>query len=118
VPFASDLSYIKYLGVPIGSKRIAKKKFAEVKSQKIYSELDKLESSNLPINQKLIVIGNFISSQMNYIYSNSYVLKGQAHNLDKRIRRVINKFLGGLKLTKTYIHSPIKKGGLRIPLAI
>jgi hypothetical protein len=68
VPFASDLSYIKYLGVPIGFKRIAKKKFAEVKLQKIYSELDKLESSNLSINQKLKVIRNFISPQMNYIY--------------------------------------------------
>jgi hypothetical protein len=55
---------------------------------------------------------------MNYIYSNSYVLKGQVHNLDKRISRVINKFFGGQKLTKTYIHSPIKNGGLGIPLAI
>jgi hypothetical protein len=109
VPFASDLSYIKYLGVPIGSKRIAKKKFAENKLQKIYSELDKLESSNLSINQKLKVIHNFISPQMNYIYSNSYVLKGQAHNLDKRIHRVINKLLGGQKLTKTYLHLFIKK---------
>jgi hypothetical protein len=31
---------------------------------------------------------------------------------------VINKFLGGQKLTKTYIRSPIKKGELGIPLAI
>jgi hypothetical protein len=118
VSFAWDLSYIKYLGVPIGSKRIAKKKFAEVKLQKLYSELDKLESSNLSINQKLKVIRNIISPQMNYIYSNSYVLKVQTHNLDKRIHRVINQFLGGQKLSKTYIHSPIKKGGLEIPLAI
>jgi hypothetical protein len=55
---------------------------------------------------------------MNYIYLNSYVLKGQAHNLYKRIRRGINKFLGGQKLIKTYIHSSIKKGWLKIPHTI
>jgi chemotaxis receptor (MCP) glutamine deamidase CheD len=44
--------------------------------------------------------------------------KDQVHNLDKRISRVINKIFGGQKLIKTYIHSPIKNGGLGIPLAI
>jgi hypothetical protein len=51
--YVSGLYYIKYLGVPLGSKRIVKDKFSEAKIQKMLYEINRLEFSGLAINQML-----------------------------------------------------------------
>jgi negative regulator of sigma E activity len=49
--FIQDADFIKYLGIPFCSKRIAKKKFVEAKMQKFFYQFDKLEFSGLAMNQ-------------------------------------------------------------------
>jgi hypothetical protein len=44
--FSQDADFIKYLGIPLDPKRIAKKQFVEAKIQKILNQLDKLEFSD------------------------------------------------------------------------
>jgi hypothetical protein len=40
--YVSELEYVKYLEIPLGSKRIGKVKFAEAKIQKMLCEIDRL----------------------------------------------------------------------------
>jgi hypothetical protein len=49
-------TFVKYLGVPIGSKKLCKKQFIEAKVQKVFEEIDKVEFSGLAINQNIRVI--------------------------------------------------------------
>jgi hypothetical protein len=77
------------LGVPLGSKRIGNVKFEEAKIQKMLYEIDRLEYSGLEINQKLKVIRIMILTQLNYLFSNGFILSRQAEVIDKRIRRLI-----------------------------
>jgi hypothetical protein len=62
-------NYIKYLGVPLGSRKISKKKFLEAKINKVYEELDKLEFSGLAFNQIIKTIRNFITNKMYYLFA-------------------------------------------------
>jgi hypothetical protein len=64
--YVSELEYIKYLMIPLGSKRIGKIKFAEAKIQKMLYEIGRLEFSGLAINQMLKVIRIMILTQLNY----------------------------------------------------
>jgi hypothetical protein len=44
-------NFVKYLVIPLGSRKICKTKFVEAKIQKVLEELDKAEFSGLAINQ-------------------------------------------------------------------
>jgi hypothetical protein len=55
----------------MGTKRISKKKFAEVKIQKVIEELDKVEYSGLAFNQILKVIRCYISKKF-YLFFCKY----------------------------------------------
>jgi hypothetical protein len=87
--YVSELEYVKYLGVPLGSKRIGKVKFAEAKIRKMLYEIDRLEYSGFAINQMLKVIRIMILTQLNYLFSNGFILNKQAEVIDKRIGRLI-----------------------------
>jgi hypothetical protein len=76
--YVSELEYVKYLGVPLGSKRIGKVNFAEDKIQKMLYEIDRLEYSGLAINEMLKVIRIMILTQLNYLFSNGFILNRQA----------------------------------------
>jgi hypothetical protein len=69
----------------LGSKRIGKIKFAEAKIQKMLYEIDRLEYSGLAINQMLKVIRIMILTQLNYLFSNRFILNKQAEVIDRRI---------------------------------
>jgi hypothetical protein len=62
----SDFEYTKYLGVPLGSKRIDKIKFEEAQIQKMLYKIHRLEFSGLATNQMLKVIRIMILTQLNY----------------------------------------------------
>jgi hypothetical protein len=112
--YFSELEYVKYLGVPLGSKRISKVKFAEAKIQKMLYEIDRLEYSGLAINQMLKIIRIMILTQPNYLFSNGFILNRQAEVIDKRIRRLIYNFTKDKTISKDYIYTPLEYGGLGI----
>jgi hypothetical protein len=49
-------SFIKFLGVPMGSRKVSKVKFTESKIQKVLEDLDKVEFCGLALNQIIRVI--------------------------------------------------------------
>jgi hypothetical protein len=112
--YMSELEYVKYLGVPLGSRRIGKVKFAEAKIQKILYEKDILEYSGLAINQMLKVNRIIILTQLNYLFSNRFILNRQAEVIDKRIRRLIYNLAKDKTISKDYIYTPLEYGGLGI----
>jgi hypothetical protein len=87
--------YIKYLGVPLESKRISKRKFIDAKINKMYEELDKLEFSGLAFNQMVKTIRCFLTNKMYYLFANMSMPKSVLERLDLRIRKIVNNFLGG-----------------------
>jgi hypothetical protein len=58
--FIQDIDFIKYLGVPLSSKRIDKKKFIGAEMQKFFYRLNKLGFLGLAINQVLRTIRRFL----------------------------------------------------------
>jgi hypothetical protein len=107
--------YIMYLGVPLGSRKISKKKFIEAKINKVYEELDKLEFSGLAFNQIIKTIRCFITNKMYYLFANMDIPKNVLVKLDIRIRRVVNNFLGGQAIQRSFIYANVRNGGLGIP---
>jgi hypothetical protein len=77
-------------------------------------ELDQLEYSGLAINQMLKVIRIMILIQMNYLFSNGFILNRQAEIIDKRIRRLIYNFTKDKTVSKAYIYTSLEYGGLGI----
>jgi hypothetical protein len=104
--------FIKYLGVSLGSRRISKKKFIEAKFNKIYEELDKLEHSELAFNQMVKVIKGFIAKKLYYLFANMNIPKGMLERLDIRIRKVVNNFIKGQALQRSFIYANVRNGGL------
>jgi hypothetical protein len=110
--------YIKSLGVPLGSRKISKKKFIEAKINKIREELDKLEFSGLAFNQMVKTIRNFITNKLYYLFVNMFISKGVLESLDTRIRKVVNNFLGGQAIQKSFIYANVRNGGVGIPCLV
>jgi hypothetical protein len=76
-------------------------------------EIDRLEYSGLAINQMLKVIRIMILAQLNYLFSNGFILNRQAEVIDRRIRRLIYNFTKDKTISKDYIYTPMEYGGLR-----
>jgi hypothetical protein len=104
--------FIKCLGAPLGSRKIAKKKFIEAKVNKVFEEFDKLEFSRLVFNQIVRTIRCFIANKMYYLFSYMRIPKGILDRMDRRIRKVVNNFIGGQSIQKSYIYANVRNGGL------
>jgi hypothetical protein len=55
-------SFSKYLEISLGSRKINKSKFIEVKINEVLEELDKIEFSVLALNQMLKVVKSFLTN--------------------------------------------------------
>jgi hypothetical protein len=93
--YISDDSFIKYLRIPLGSRRLGKVKFIETKIKKIFEEIDKLEYNGLAFNQMIRVIKNFITNKLYFCFANMIVEKKFLDMINRRIRKLINNFLKG-----------------------
>jgi hypothetical protein len=113
--YVMNREFVKYLGIPLGSRKISKKKFIDAKFSKIYEELDKCELWGLAINQQVKVIRSFICNKLYFIFSNMEVGSTYLDELDRRIRKVINRFTGGQSIQKSYLYASAKFGGLGLP---
>jgi hypothetical protein len=110
--------YIKYLGVPLGSRKISKKKFIEAKVNKIREELDKFEFSGFAFNQIVKTLRNFITNKLYYLFANMHISKNVLERLDIRIRKVVNNFLCGQTIQRSFIYANVRNGGLGIPCLV
>jgi hypothetical protein len=77
-------------------------------------EIDRLEYSDFAIDQMLKVIRIMILTQLNYLFSNGFILNRQAEVIDKRIRRLIYNFTKDKTISKDYIYTPLEYDGLGI----
>jgi hypothetical protein len=68
--------FVKYLGIPLGSRKLCKTKFLESKIQKVLEELDKAEFSGLAINQIVRVVKSYILNKLYFLFANMYIPKG------------------------------------------
>jgi hypothetical protein len=57
-------NFVKYLGVPVGSRKICKTKFIEAKIQKVLEELGKAKFSVLAINEIIRIIRCYICNKL------------------------------------------------------
>jgi hypothetical protein len=112
--FVTD-SFVKYLEIPLGSRKLCKTKFLETKIQKVLNELDKAEFCRLAINQIVRIIKCYILNKLYFLFANMFIPKGTLAVVDKKVRSVINNFTKGQKLQKSFIYASVKNGGLGLP---
>jgi hypothetical protein len=77
-------SFIKYLIIRLGSRKINKTKFIETKINKLKEELDKLEYSGLAFNQMLKVIKSSITNKLYCIFANMNIPKKYLELVDQK----------------------------------
>jgi hypothetical protein len=111
---ANENQYVKYLGVPLGSKRVSKYKFAREKIKAMIEYVDKIQTSGLSPNQIIHAVKTFIIPKIHYICANSIIAQTDLKLIDSRIRKAIYSLIKGQKLPKHYIYGSWKDGGLGI----
>jgi hypothetical protein len=105
---------IKYLGMPLGSRRLGKMKFSETKFSQMEKELDRIVNSGLKVSQIINAIKTFILPKVDYLFRHSVVAQGKIKQFDSLIRKRIKAMIGGPMLSKDMIYSDWKDGGLGI----
>jgi hypothetical protein len=108
-------SFVKYLGVPMGSKKICKTKFIKAKIQKVLEELDKAEFCGLALNQVIRVIQCYILNKLYYVFANMNLSNCSLKVIDEKVRRIINRFVKGQTLPLSFVYASIRNGGLEVP---
>jgi hypothetical protein len=99
----------------MGSRKISKIKFIEAKVQKVFEEFDKLEYCGLTLNQMIRVLICYILSRLNYMFEKIDIPVGILDDMDCRIRRIVNRFLKGQTLQKSYFYIRVRNGGFGVP---
>jgi hypothetical protein len=105
---------VKYLGVPLSIRRLAKLKFNNDKVDKVIDMIDRVQESGLKINQILNAIRTFILPRLDYFMMNSTFTKGSLDKIDLHIRKTVNGLVGGPPLSKDLFYSSWKYGGLGV----
>jgi hypothetical protein len=82
---------------------------------KIYAEINKPVFSGLYFNQIVRTIRGFIINKMYYLFANMDIPNTVLDNMDRRIRKIVNNFIGDQSLQKSFIYANVKNGGLGIP---
>jgi hypothetical protein len=88
--YVASNKFVKYLRVPMGSKRISKTKFLEGKVQIFFEELDKMEYSDLALNQIIRTIRCYILNKRYYVFANMDIPAKYLNVVDNRVRSVVN----------------------------
>jgi hypothetical protein len=96
--YVANKNFIKYLGVPLESRKVSKVKFIEAKIQKVLEELDNVEFSGLAINQIILEIRCYILNKLYYKFAIMNIPKDSLKIIDEKVRKVINQFVKGQRL--------------------
>jgi hypothetical protein len=104
----------KYLGVPVGIRKISKMKFNNEKIEKVKKYIRKLADSGLKINQVINAIKTFVLLRLDYFMMNSVMSLVEFKKLDLLVRKVVNGLVDEPPLPKDMFYSSWKYGGLGI----
>jgi hypothetical protein len=91
---------IKYLGVPLNTRKLQKMKFNKCRIEKTMKILERLRYNGLKITQIIDVIRRFILLRLDYTLINSIMGITELSNLHQCIRNIINETVGGPALSK------------------
>jgi hypothetical protein len=105
---------VKYLGLPLGIRKLVKMRFNNNRIQKVRMILDRIKNSGLKIPQIINVIKGFVIPRLDYSMMNSVMSKTELLKLDDYVRQIINHLFGGPKLSKDLFYTSWKYGGLRL----
>jgi hypothetical protein len=78
---------------------------------KMHQKATKLAESGLKITQIIAAIKTFVLPMSEYLLRHSNVSKTKLQNLDNDFRKLINKQLGGLPVTRETFYISAKDGG-------
>jgi hypothetical protein len=104
----------RYLGVPVGIRKLAKMKFNNEKIEKVKKIITKIAESGLKVNQVINAIKPFILPKLDYSMMNSVVSLGELNKVDQLVRKELNRLIGGPPLSKDMFYSSWKYEGLGI----
>jgi hypothetical protein len=107
---------IKYLGVPLSTRKLQKMKFNKCEIEKTIVVLERLRYSGLKISQVIDAIRRFILPRSDYTMMNSIKGLTELDKLGKFIRNMINEMIGGPALSKDMLYTSTKNGGLGLRL--
>jgi hypothetical protein len=107
---------VKYLGVPLSTRKLQKMKFNKYRVEKTMTILEKLIYSGLKVPQIIDAIRRFILPRLDYTMMNSVLGIMELDKLDRFIRNMINEMIGGPALSKDMFYTATKNGGLRLRL--
>jgi hypothetical protein len=105
VPVCNVDDTIKYLGVPLGIRKLANLKFNNQRISKIRKILDRIRNSGLKITQIVHAIKTYVLPRLDYSMMNSVVSKVELKKLDTYIRKIINENVGGPPLWKRMLYT-------------
>jgi hypothetical protein len=102
---------IKYLGIPLGSKKWSKMKSNEKVFQKMARGAERLASSGIKINQLLYSLRTHILPMAEYILRNSICYKSSLTEMDQLIRAILHDKIGGMHIPIDLHYLNTGKGG-------
>jgi hypothetical protein len=91
---------VKYLGVPLSTRKLQKMKFNKYRIEKTMKILERLRYSGLKITQIIDAIRRFILPRLDYTMMNTVLGITELSKLDGFIRNMINEMIGGPALSK------------------
>jgi hypothetical protein len=103
---------VKYLRVPLGTKRLSKMRFNNSKLENIKKIIERLDRSGLKLTQFIDAIRIFVLPRLDYCMMNSIVSLLELTKSDNIIRKLINGRIGGPALSKSLFYTSWKNGGL------
>jgi hypothetical protein len=107
----NNTKVIRYLGAPLAMRKLSKMKWFETMLTKMHHKATKIAESGLKITQIIAAIKTFVLPMSEYLLRHSNVSKTKLNSLDGYFRKLINKQLGGLPVTKETFYIPAKEGG-------
>jgi hypothetical protein len=84
---------IKYLGVPLSTRKLQKMKFNKYRIEKTMMILERLRYSGLKVPQVIDAIRRFILPRLDYTMMNSVIGITELDKLDRFIRNMINEMI-------------------------
>jgi hypothetical protein len=91
---------VKYLGVPLSTRKLQKMKFNKYRIEKTMKILERSRYSGLKITQIIDAIRRFILPRLDYTMMNSVLGITELNKLDGFIRNMINEMIRGPALSK------------------
>jgi hypothetical protein len=103
---------VKYLGVPLSTKRFAKLDFAQHIIDKQRMNIERFMASGLKISQLIHGFKTFINSALDYVMANSICRRGDLDKVDLTIRKGLNEIIGKPATSVNLFYTKWTDGGL------